>query len=105
PTPSDFGKAGEPPSNPELLDWLASVFVEGAAASDRRSEAAAPSTNTGLGWSLKKLHRLVLLSNAYQQSSASNPDSAAKDPGNRLCWRYNRWRLEAEALRDACLSA
>ena len=57
------------------------------------------------GWSLKKLHRLIMLSRAYQESSAYNPAAAAKDPGNRLFWRYNRWRLEAEFVRDNALFA
>ncbi|HTE17745.1 MAG TPA: DUF1553 domain-containing protein, partial [Armatimonadota bacterium] len=93
PTASDLGKAGEAPTHPELLDWLASAFV--APAGDPH----------GCGWSLKALHRLILTSAAYRQSSAFNPASAAKDPDNQSLWRYRRWRLEGEALRDACLSA
>ncbi len=85
-TTSDFGKNGSPPSHPELLDWLALKFVDE-------------------GWSIKAIHRLILTSNAYQQSS-ENP--AAKDntvdPENHLLWRFERRRLEAEQVRDGILS-
>ena len=86
-TASDFGKLGEPPSHPELLDWLTRRFIAD-------------------GWSLKKLHRLILLSSAYQQS-AQNPlaeTARLKDPENRLLWRANTRRLDAEQIRDAILS-
>jgi hypothetical protein len=85
-TPNDFGVRGQPPSHPELLDWLAGEFV-------------------AHGWSLKHLHRLLLLSNTYQQASHV-PSSAGQqaDPDNRLLWRMNRQRLEGEALRDAMLA-
>jgi len=85
PTANDFGKAGEAATHPELLDWLAREMVRG-------------------GWSLKAMHRLMMTSAAYRQASDYQPAMAAKDPDNRLLWRYRRWRLEAEALRDACLS-
>jgi hypothetical protein len=85
-TPSDFGRAGATPSHPELLDWLAAEFME-------------------TGWSLKKLHKLIMLSATYQQSSrAENERAMAVDPGNRLLWRQNAHRLEAEALRDTMLA-
>lgn len=84
-TPSDFGTRSDPPSHPELLDYLAATF---------RDE----------GWSLKRLHRAILLSNAYQQSSADRPEAAAVDPENRLVWRMNRQRLEFEPLRDSLLA-
>ncbi len=83
-TPSDFGVRADPPSHPELLDFLASRLV-----SD--------------GWSLKGLHRLILLSATYQQSSAPDAYRAAVDPGNRWLWRMNRRRLELEPLRDTLL--
>ncbi len=76
---------GGRPSHPELLDYLAARFVE-------------------LGWSVKSLHRLIMLSNVYQQSSASNAAGLAADPENRLLWRANRRRLEVEALRDSLLA-
>jgi hypothetical protein len=84
-TPSNFGKLGERPSHPELLDYLARSFVESS-------------------WSIKALHRDILLSAAYQQSSAPPPESLAADPDNRLIGRMNRRRLEAEAIRDTLLA-
>jgi hypothetical protein len=83
-TPSDFGLRGEPPTHPELLDYLAAVFVEN-------------------NWSVKHLHRLILLSSTYQQSSDEDPRLARLDPENRLLARSNRYRLDFEALRDALL--
>ena len=85
-TENDFGTQGNPPSHPELLDWLASEFVR-------------------TGWDLKAMHRLILNSATYRQSSAYRSDAAAIDPSNRLLGRQNRLRLEAEIIRDAALSA
>jgi hypothetical protein len=83
-TPSDFGKLGGEPSHPELLDWLAVKFVAG-------------------GWSLKKMHRLMVTSSTYRQSSQrATPD---RDPDNLLLSHFNRRRLEAEAVRDLVLAA
>jgi hypothetical protein len=84
-TPSDFGVRAEPPTHPALLDYLAWRFMED-------------------GWSIKKLHRLILLSSVYQQSCADNPRCAAIDPANRWLWRMNRRRLDFEALRDSLLA-
>ena len=84
-TPGDFGTRGDPPTHPELLDWLAADFVEH-------------------GWSVKRLHRLVMTSAAYTQSSLDRPDGQRVDPDNRLLWRANRRRLELEALHDAMLA-
>ena len=84
-TPSDFGLNGVRPSHPELLDWLASEFVAG-------------------GWRLKPMHRLIVLSSTYRQSSIANEKGLAADAGSRLLWRYPPRRLEAEPLRDAILS-
>ena len=84
-TPDNFGTQGERPTHPELLDWLTTRFIES-------------------GWSGKALHRLILSSNTYQQSSAANERAAVVDPDNRLLWRYPRRRLEAESLRDAMLA-
>jgi hypothetical protein len=84
-TPSNFGKLGEKPSNPELLDYLARQFIEG-------------------GWSIKKMHRSMLLSATYQQSSTATPDAQKMDADNRLFSRMNRQRLEAEAVRDSLLA-
>jgi len=84
-TPGDFGVKGDLPTNPELLDWLASRFMDD-------------------GWSLKKLHRQILLSDAWQQSSDSRAEGVQKDPDNRLLWRQNRQRLDFEAMRDSVLA-
>jgi hypothetical protein len=85
PTPGDFGFRGDPPTHPELLDWLAWTFME-------------------QGWSIKHLHRLIVLSAVYRQASDDNLQSAAIDPENTLLWRMNRQRLELEPLRDALLA-
>ncbi len=85
-TPGDFGKLGTLPSHPELLDWLASEFASN-------------------GWSLKKLHRTILLSTAWRQSSFRDPKRDAIDPGNRFYWRKSVVRLDAEAVRDRMLAA
>jgi hypothetical protein len=84
-TPNDFGKNGSRPTHPELLDWLAVEFRDG-------------------GQSLKKLHRLILLSNAYRQSSAHDAARAKVDADNRYLWRMNRQRLDAESIRDGVLA-
>ncbi len=85
-TVDNFGTTGEPPSHPELLDELALQFVQE-------------------GWSVKKLIRELVLSRTYQMSTADDPAARARDPENRLLWRMNRRRLDAEALRDALLAA
>jgi len=85
PTPDDLGTMSEQPSHPELLDFLSARLV-------------------AEGWSLKKLHRLIMLSSVYQESSAANPRYAEVDPGNRLLWRANIRRLEFEAIRDSLLA-
>ncbi len=83
-TPNDFGKMGGPPSHPELLDWLAIEFRDG-------------------GGSFKKLHRLIVTSSTYRQTVKHDAAAAAKDSDNRLLWRMNRGRLDAESIRDAVL--
>ena len=83
-TPSDFGAHGGPPSHPELLDWLAAEFVES-------------------GWSIKHIHRLIVLSATYRQSAAANDRGLAADAQARLLWRFPPRRLEAEAVRDSML--
>lgn len=84
-TPSDFGHNGEKPTHPELLDWLATTF-------------------RACGWRLKPLHRLIVTSYAYRQTSAANPKGMAVDAGNRLLWRMPLRRMEAETIRDAILA-
>jgi uncharacterized protein DUF1553/uncharacterized protein DUF1549 len=86
-TPNDFGRMGARPSNPELLDWLANRFVEG-------------------GWKLKPIHRMILLSSAYRQSSASPNEKLGmeKDADDALLWKFAHRRLEAEEIRDSMLA-
>ncbi len=83
-TPSNFGLSGELPSHPELLDWLACEFMD-------------------KGWRLKPIHKLILMSDAWQQDDRIRSDAASVDPDNRLLWRVSPRRLEAEAIRDSIL--
>ena len=83
-TPSNFGMTGERPTNPELLEYLASTFRRG-------------------GMSMKKLHREIMLTSVYQLSTESEPSAALKDSGNRLYWRANRKRMDAEQIRDSIM--
>jgi len=85
PMPSEFGTRAEPPTHPELLDWLASEFI-------------------ARGWSIKQIHRLILLSETYQQSSQPSTEDVARDPENKLFSRQNRIRLEGEIIRDSLLA-
>ncbi len=85
-TPGDFGAKSDPPSEPELLDFLATKFVAD-------------------GWSLKKLHRTLMLSSTWMQTSDTRADGIAADPDNRLLWHQNRQRLTWEALHDSLLAA
>jgi mono/diheme cytochrome c family protein len=87
-TDNDFGTQGTPPSHPELLDWLAREFMA-----------------EGTPWSLKRMHRLIVTSATYRQSSKARPDLATIDPRNRLLARQARLRLDAELVRDAGLTA
>ena len=85
-TASNFGKNGKPPTHPELLDWLALRFVEDE-------------------WSIKSIQRLILTSSTFRQSSfREDPKAEGVDPGNRLLWRFDRRRLEAEEIRDTILA-
>jgi hypothetical protein len=84
-TPSDFGARGEPPTHPELLDWLATELI--------RNE-----------WQLKPIHKLIMTSSVYQRSSAPDAAKTAIDSENRLFWRQERRRLEGEVIRDALLA-
>lgn len=84
PTPNDFGRQGKPPTHPELLDWLAVEFMES-------------------NWSIKSMHRLIMLSRTYQQSSELSPDALGRDPNNELLSAFPRRRLEAEAIRDTLI--
>src|SRR5262249_318238 len=84
-TPSDFGLRGARPTDPELLDYLATELING-------------------GWHLKHMHRLMLTSETYQQSTQASAEELTKDPDNKLLSRMNRLRLEGEAVRDALLA-
>ncbi len=84
-TASDFGRTGTKPSHPELLDWLANEFIRS-------------------GWSIKHMHRLIVLSATYRQSTRHDPVAAAKDADVRLLWRYPSRRLDAETIRDSMLT-
>ena len=83
-TVGDFGAQGDPPTNPELLDWLAVEFMQ-------------------TGWNLKAMHKMIVLSAAYRQSSRTTPELLERDPDNRLLARGPRVRLEAETIRDQAL--
>jgi mono/diheme cytochrome c family protein len=85
PTPSDFGRQGRPPTHPALLDYLARHFVES-------------------GWSVKAMHRLLMLSRTYQLSSADDEANARVDLGNDFLWHFSRHRLDAESIRDTLLA-
>ena len=84
-TPDDLGNMSSTPTHPELLDWLSATFVENK-------------------WSIKSLHRLIVLSAAYQQSSLNNPKFAELDPNNKLLWRYNLRRMDFEEVHDSLLA-
>jgi hypothetical protein len=84
-TPDNFGHLGARPTHPELLDWLATEFVQS-------------------GWKIKALHRLIVLSSVYRQSSTHHPEGDGIDPGDQLLWRMRLRRLESEAVRDAVLA-
>jgi hypothetical protein len=84
-TPSDFGMRSDAPTHPELLDWLAAWFMDN-------------------GWSVKKLHRLICLSGAYQQDSKSHKKGMEVDPTNQWLWRFNIQRLDFESIRDSFLA-
>jgi hypothetical protein len=85
PSSNDFGKLGEPPTHPELLDWLAADFVDG-------------------GWTMKRLHKLIMTSAVYQLSSAGDEPNLKADPSNTRLWRFPMRRLTAEEVRDSILS-
>jgi mono/diheme cytochrome c family protein len=88
-TPSDLGRNGAKPTHPELLDWLSVELMQ---------------PNGAKPWSLKHIHRLIVMSETYQQASATHESGLAKDAQSRLLWRYPPRRLDAEALRDSILA-
>src|SRR5579883_3329619 len=95
PSANDFGKLGEMPTHPELLDWLASEFVEPTQAN--------PDRKVG-GWTLKRLHKLIMMSSVYQLSSTADANNLKADPANSLLWRFNMRRLMGEEVRDSILA-
>jgi len=113
-TPNNFGKLGERPTHPELLDWLAATFtgevpgsevrVSGTTSNHGHSEPGTRNPEQKLGWSIKSLHRLIMLSSTYQQSSVADAATVKTDPDNRMWGRFSRRRLEAEEVRDAMLA-
>ena len=92
-TPNNFGYKSDPPTHPKLLDWLAAEFME-------------PTTGGGAPWTLKRLHKLIMMSDTYQQQSVhpQEVEYAQRDFLNRNLWKFNRHRLNSEALRDAMLA-
>jgi hypothetical protein len=100
-TPDNFGKTGAAPSHPELLDWLACEFMSPGEPNSGRGQVATP-------WSIKRVHRLIVTSATYRQTSVFEPASHTRarevDPDNRLLWRQRLRRLEGEALRDSVLA-
>ena len=85
PSTDNFGRLGEPPTNLPLLDWLARRFIQEK-------------------WSIKAMHRVIMLSSTYQMSTAWDEKGAEVDPENKLLWRMDRRRLEAEEIRDAIIA-
>jgi len=94
-TPNDFGRNGSRPTHPELLDWLAAELVHPTPSGGRP---------TATPWTLKRLHRLILTSATWRQSDAPRAEALKVDAGNRLLWRFQPRRLEAEAIRDGILA-
>ena len=92
-TPNNFGYKSDPPTHPMLLDWLAAEFME-------------PTTCGGAPWTLKRLHKLIMMSDTYQQQSVHPQEAeyAQRDFLNRNLWKFNRHRLNSESLRDAMLA-
>ena len=91
-TSSDFGKAGSEPSHPKLLDWLSSEFIS-------------PQNLKSKPWSMKRMIKLMVMSEAFKRSSVSNLDSVSKDSSNSMLWRYDPKRADAEVIRDSILKA
>jgi len=118
-TPSNFGKLGEPPTHPELLDWLAMEFMDGGQGDketggqgdketrrqgDKETHQSYQSYKSRAEWSVKRMHRLIMTSQAYRMASDDIAANMAIDPENKLLWRMPRVRLEAEIIRDQILA-
>ncbi|HSU65554.1 MAG TPA: DUF1553 domain-containing protein, partial [Tepidisphaeraceae bacterium] len=107
-TAEDFGAKGEAPTHPELLDWLAVEFMDPSTGSGRAPSTGsgqAPSTGSGRGWSMKHVHRLMVTSATYRQTSRVTPTLLERDDQNKLYARGPRFRMDAEMIRDNALSA
>ncbi len=108
-TTSDFGKAGTSPTHPELLDWLASEFIEptvdGRPLTSNGDEVRTESARPLSPWSTKHMIRLMVMSHAFRQQSLPRVDCLQVDAGDRLLWRYAPRRVEAEVIRDSILQA
>jgi mono/diheme cytochrome c family protein len=103
-TENDFGLQGSPPSHPELLDWLAVEFMESTVVEAARLSEEAGGPPAPRAWDMRTMHRLIVTSATYRQSSRSRPDLAVVDPYNRLLARQSRLRLDAEVIRDNALA-
>ena len=114
-TTSDFGKAGASPTHPQLLDWLAAEFINPSTHQPTEGPGAADDLATGTNtnadtthtkpWSMKSMIRLLVMSDAFRQSSTPTPEGTAKDAGCELLWRFPPKRVEAEVIRDSILQA
>jgi hypothetical protein len=105
-TPSDFGAQGARPTHPALLDWLATEFVNPRldSAPGGSGPQSRPEVSGVEPWSIKHMHRLIMTSSAYRQSSGYNEVAARLDPDDKLLWRFPRRRLEGESIRDSALA-
>src|SRR5262245_47203376 len=102
PSTNDFGKLGEQPTHPELLDWLASEFMEPSTPGP--STPVATGVLGGQPWTLKRLHKLIMTSSVYQLSATADAANLKADPANALLWRFNMRRLSGEEVRDSILA-
>jgi len=110
-SPNNFGLQGDAPTHPELLDWLASEFINPSVTASRQSAAIRADNDDGAlprrgygGWSMKHMHRLIMTSQTYQMSSRGRADALKADPANDLFWRFDMRRLTAEEIRDSILA-
>lgn len=109
PTPQDFGRASQPPSHPQLLDWLAAELMSGRSSRGHEAPSSqletdrSPLASASVGWRMKHLHRLIVTSRTYRMASTPDEANAKIDPDNTFLWRMNSRRMEAEVVRDNVL--